>query len=50
MKTVYETDTFKKQADKIWSEDERLLPILVTTQLRAMLFLTQRERERYVGQ
>ncbi len=24
MKTVYETDTFKKQADKIWSEDERL--------------------------
>ena len=24
MKTVYETETFKKQADKIWSEDERL--------------------------
>ena len=24
MKTVRETDTFKKQADKIWSEDERL--------------------------
>lgn len=24
MKTVLETDTFKKQADKIWSEDERL--------------------------
>jgi len=24
MKTVRETETFKKQADKIWSEDERL--------------------------
>ena len=24
MKTVQETETFKKQADKIWSEDERL--------------------------
>ncbi len=24
MKTVRETATFKKQADKIWSEDERL--------------------------
>jgi len=24
MKTVIETETFKKQADKIWSEDERL--------------------------
>ena len=24
MKTVYETETFKKQADKIWAEDERL--------------------------
>lgn len=24
MKTVVETETFKKQADKIWSEEERL--------------------------
>ena len=24
MKTIIETETFKKQADKIWSEDERL--------------------------
>jgi len=24
MKTVYETDTLKKQSDKIWSEDERM--------------------------
>lgn len=24
MKTIIETATFKKQADKIWSEDERL--------------------------
>lgn len=24
MKTVVETETFKKQADSIWSEDERL--------------------------
>jgi len=24
MKTVYETNTFKKQADKIWSENDRL--------------------------
>jgi len=24
MKTIYETDTFKKQVNKIWSEDERL--------------------------
>ena len=24
MKTVLETETFKKQADKIWSESERL--------------------------
>lgn len=24
MKTVLETDTFKKQVDKIWSEEERL--------------------------
>jgi len=24
MKTIYETGTFKKQADKLWTEDERL--------------------------
>ena len=24
MKTVRETETFKRQADKIWSEEERL--------------------------
>jgi hypothetical protein len=24
MKTIQETETFKKQADKIWTEDERL--------------------------
>ena len=51
MKTVLETETFKKQADKIWSESERLSPLFISRQTLAlvMLFLTQMVLEKYVG-
>jgi len=52
MKTIIETATFKKQADKIWSEDERLefSPIYQPTQLQGMLSPTPKAHEKYAGQ
>lgn len=51
MRTVIETPTFQKQADKLWSENERLSFIdwIAANPLVGVSFLAQKGRARCVG-
>ena len=51
MKTVRETDIFKKQANKIWSEDERLefITFIAANPEAGDVILARMVRERFAG-